>query len=317
MNEQEAITLLRNAVRLRGMPWSTEKSYVRVVVQFIRFLRTVPTGASSEIKIERFLTQRALQDISANTQNVEFNAILFFYRRCLKVELKGIHALRAKRGERVRSAPSENEVKQLLATVQDASGYPTRLIVHLLYGCGFRVTEPLNLRIRDVDLDNSRFVVRAAKGNKDRVVAIPCSLTGQIRAQMDAARVTWQRDVAAGVPVQLPNRVDQKYPAARFSWRWAWLFPMDHPCQHPRTKSVVRWRMLECNVQRCVQRACRSLGLDIKPHELRHGYATHSLNHGTNPRAIQQAMGHKSLETTMGYLHAEALSVPSPLEVLQ
>ena len=52
------------------------------------------------------------------------------------------------------------------------------------------------------------------------------------------------------------------------------------------------------------------------PHELRHAYATHCLDRGTNPRAIQEAMGHKSLETTMGYLHAEALSVCSPLNVL-
>jgi len=41
-----------------------------------------------------------------------------------------------------------------------------------------------------------------------------------------------------------------------------------------------------------------------------------ALERGTNPRAIQQAMGHKSLETTMGYLHAESLSVSSPLEIL-
>jgi site-specific recombinase XerD len=47
----------------------------------------------------------------------------------------------------------------------------------------------------------------------------------------------------------------------------------------------------------------------------RHAYATHCLNGGQNPRAIQQAMGHKCLETTMGYLHAEALSVRSPLEL--
>jgi len=54
----------------------------------------------------------------------------------------------------------------------------------------------------------------------------------------------------------------------------------------------------------------------VLPHELRHGYATHALGFGANPRAIQEAMGHKSLETTMKYLHAESLSVPSPLEKL-
>ena len=76
----------------------------------------------------------------------------------------------------------------------------------------------------------------------------------------------------------------------------------------------MRWHQLESTIQRAVKTAARKLGVDILPHELRHGYATHTLNAGQNPRAIQQAMGHKSLETTMGYLHAEALSVVSPLE---
>ena len=74
--------------------------------------------------------------------------------------------------------------------------------------------------------------------------------------------------------------------------------------------------MHEANVQRAVRNARRKLGISVLPHELRHGYATHCLERGTNPRAIQQVMGHKSLETTMGYLHAESLSVCSPLESL-
>ena len=72
--------------------------------------------------------------------------------------------------------------------------------------------------------------------------------------------------------------------------------------------------MHEANVQRAIKEARRQLGIMVLPHELRHAYATHCLERGTNPRAIQQAMGHKSLETTMGYLHAEAMSVSSPLD---
>ena len=75
--------------------------------------------------------------------------------------------------------------------------------------------------------------------------------------------------------------------------------------------------MHEANVQHAVKQARRQLGISVLPHELRHGYATHCLERGTNPRAIQQAMGHKSLETTMGYLHAESLSVRSPLDILE
>jgi site-specific recombinase XerD len=75
-----------------------------------------------------------------------------------------------------------------------------------------------------------------------------------------------------------------------------------------------RYRMHESNVQKAVKEARRKLGISVLPHELRHGYATHSMNNGVSPRAIQLAMGHNSLETTMGYLHAESLSVQSPLE---
>jgi integrase/recombinase XerD len=104
----------------------------------------------------------------------------------------------------------------------------------------------------------------------------------------------------------------RKYPASRFARKWAWVFPQHTPCRHPRTGETVRFRLHEANVQLAIRTGS---GGEIKPHELRHAYATHSLNRGVNPRAIQQAMGHASLETTMGYLHAEALSVPSPLEV--
>jgi len=74
--------------------------------------------------------------------------------------------------------------------------------------------------------------------------------------------------------------------------------------------------MHEANVQRAIKQARRKLGIMVLPHELRHGYATHCLEAGANPRAIQAAMGHKSMDTTMGYLHAESLSVPSPLETV-
>jgi len=147
-------------------------------------------------------------------------------------------------------------------------------------------------------------------------VPLPCSLTREIAAQIQVAKITWQRDVAAGVPIKLPSRMETKYPRAQASWQWAWLFPLNHPCRDPRSARLVRWHQLESTVQRAVRSACRRLGIEILPHELRHAYATHCLNAGQNPRAIQQAMGHKSLDTTMGYLHAEALSVRSPLEVL-
>lgn len=314
MNQKQAEQKLREVVRRKHFSLSTEDSYAHWLRRFCLYVEKLPRALASERKLEMFLTTLAKDDVSASTQNQAFNALLFFYQECLGQKLSGIESLRAKRGVFVRRAPSVDEVKRLLADIRDESAYPVRLVIKILYGCGLRITEPLSLRIRDVDLANSRFIIRQAKGRKDRVVSIPCNVIREIQAQMESARITWQKDAAAQVPIKLPGQLDRKYPYAQFSWQWEWLFPQVAPCCDPRTGRVVRWHMLESCVQRAVKNSCRRLGLEVKPHELRHAYATHCLNGGQNPRAIQEAMGHKSLETTMGYLHAEVLGVKSPLE---
>ncbi len=314
MKPEEADAKFRDYMRLRHLALSTEQSYRAWLARFMRFLAANPMpGTASEAKVEAFLSGLARQDVSASTQNQAFNALVMFYREVVRQPLARVDALRANKPVRLREAPSVEETRALLAAVRDVHGYPTRLLTHLIYGCGLRVTEPCNLRVKDVDLRGQRLLVRAAKGDKDRVVALPCSLYAGLRDQLEAARVTWKRDAAAGIPLQLPGLLAKKYPQSRFAWKWAWVFPQHTPCKHPRTGETVRYRLHEANVQLAIRTAT---GGDIKPHELRHAYATHSLNRGINPRAIQQAMGHVSLETTMGYLHAEALSVPSPLEGL-
>lgn len=314
MRPEEADAKLRDYMRLRHLALSTEQSYLAWLARFMRFLAANPMpDTASEAKVEAFLSGLARQGVSASTQNQAFNALVMFYREVVRQPLARVDALRANKPVRLREAPSVEETRALLAAVKDVHGYPTRLLTHLIYGCGLRVTEPCNLRVKDVDLRGQRLLVRAAKGDKDRVVSLPCSLYAGLRDQLEVARVTWKRDVAAGVPLQLPGLLAKKYPQSRFAWKWAWVFPQHTPCKHPRTGATVRYRLHEANVQLAIRAAT---GGDIKPHELRHAYATHSLNRGINPRAIQQAMGHVSLETTMGYLHAEALSVPSPLETL-
>jgi integrase len=261
------------------------------------------------------LTDLALsRDVAASTQNQAFNAIAFFYKDVLGNPLHDVDALRATRPVHLRHAPTISETRALLQAVPDLAGYPTNLITRLLYGCGLRVTEPLNVRIKDLNLESAILFVLGAKGGKDRVVSLPRLLMAELAQQVEFARAVWRRDKQNGIPVEIPHQLARKYPEYQFAWPWAWLFPSHHPCRHPRTGQVVRYRMHEVHVQRAIKAARRQLGIMVLPHELRHAYATHCLERGTNPRAIQQVMGHKSLETTMGYLHAESLSVRSPLE---
>ena len=314
MTTNQAVEKMREVIRRKHLANATEHAYCGWLVRFARFVQEQcqPDWSPAQ-KMEAFLTQLAKQDVSASTQNGAFNAILFFYREVMRQEIGKVDSLRAKKPAHLRFAPERAEVMKLIAALKDEGDYPTSLIVKLIYGCGLRVSEPLNLRVKDVLLSESKLVIRGAKGGKDRFVSIPCSLVNDLRAQLEFAKSVAERDRLAKLPVKLPGLLEVKYPHWQFSPKWAFLFPAHRPCEF-RGK-VVRWRIHEANIQRAVRHAARPLGLDITPHHLRHAYATHCLNGGQNPRAIQQAMGHSNLETTMGYLHAEAMSVRSPLEL--
>jgi integrase len=315
MKSEIAIQAMRDVIRRKHLSLSTEENYLQWLARFMRFVSECYRDGKPEQKMEAFLTQLARQDVSASTQNQAFCAILFFYKEVLKQEIGKVDSLRAKKPVHLRFAPEAAEVRKLIASLQDVGGYPTSLIVKLIYGCGLRVSEPLNLRVKDVLLDDSKLVICGAKGGKDRFVSIPCSLAVELKAQLAFAKAVQAQDRANLIPVALPGLLAKKYPHWQFSPKWGWLFPARTTCLHPREGYSVRWRCHEANIQRAVRAAARPLGLDITPHHLRHAYATHCLNGGQNPRAIQQAMGHSNLETTMGYLHAEAMSVRSPLEV--
>ncbi len=126
-----------------------EKSDVRCARQYARFVQCSHPKPllTTEAKIEAFLTSLALKGVSASTQNQAFNALLFLYRYALKQELGNINALRTMRPATLRYCPDRYETLKLLVHVEDLYGYPTRLLGHLLYACGLRVFEPLNLRM--------------------------------------------------------------------------------------------------------------------------------------------------------------------------
>jgi site-specific recombinase XerD len=316
MQIHDAILLVSETCNRQHLSVNTEKAYTHWVRRFGLFLKGGQfRSASPERKMEAFPTKLAGEGVSASTQNQAFNALLFFYREGLKLELGPVDALRAKRSATLRECPNRQDVDRLLAAVNDLHGYPTRLIVHLLYACGLRVTEPLNLRIKDLDLSQSRLHIRQAKGDKDRVVPFPACLGPALERQLALAKALAAQDRDRGIPVPLPGLLAKKYPGAPLSERWAWLFPARSTCQDPRTGEQVRWRCHEANVQRAVKQAVRACHLDgLTAHCLRHAYATHSLQNGAFVRDVQVVLGHTSLETTMGYLHPEISRVASPLQ---
>jgi len=207
----QAIRSIRELCALRHLSLNTEKSYVHWLGRYAAFLKDPKfRSLPSERKMEAFLTHLALSGVSASTQNQAFNAILCFYREVLKQELGSVNSLRAKRPASIRQSPTREEVNQLLSVVSDLYGYPTRLIVHLLYACGLRVSEPLNLRIKDLDLKQGRLYIHQTKGNKGRVVLFPRCLAKALGQQLLKAKSVATMDRAKGIPVPLPGLLAKK-----------------------------------------------------------------------------------------------------------
>jgi len=317
--KRETLAQCVDLIRFRHYALGTEKDYCLVIGSYIDWLvkhgRDLP---DSRARVEAYLTAMAHRGCAASTQNKAFNALLFLYEQVRKEKLPEIQALRAKQSRHKRTALSREQTLALLNEVKDVGGYPVRLVAWMLYGCGLRVTEPLNLRIKDIDTAAWRLTLRGCKGGKDRTVILPEILRPALARQIEFARAVWKKDRETDLPVEVPGLLARKYPKAPHAWQWFWLFPAHAPCQHPRTNETVRWRMHEVNVQRGVKKAAEKLGLDglATPHVLRHCCATHILDAGGNVRDVQSLLGHASLETTMIYVHGDGERVRSPLDAL-
>jgi integrase len=317
----DVISLVRSKIRMMHLAFSTEDIYCGWIARYYDFCRGIPNGLAPEKKAEAFLTDLAVRRrLAARTQNQAFSALLYLYKDVLGKPLANVDALRAKRPHFERTSPSRDQVRRFRDAVVDTETTPAKLLVDLLYGCGLRVSEPLEFRIKDVlwsEGPNGQLLLRGAKGGKDRRVPIPRSCVGPLKMQMERARALWDWDRAhaPNVGVTLPFALERKYPKAPFLWQWFWVFPAQRRCVDPRSGVEVRFHILVDCIERSVRRAAAKVELEglITPHVLRHAYATHSRE---SIDSLRQLLGHSSLETTATYLHPVVDRAGNPLDDL-
>ena len=231
------------------------------------------------------------------------SALLFLYRRVLKVELTSLDDLvRARKPTHLPVVMTREEVWAVLGQL----GGEMALIAGLLYGCGLRLSECLGLRVQDIDFAANQVVVRDGKGEQDRVTMLPRKFVEPLRMQLERVRQIHARDLAEGWGrVFLPYALDRKYPNAAADWRWQFVFPQERRWADPATGHQGRHHVDETIVQRAVRDAVSRAGIQKRAscHTFRHSFATHVLEDGYDIRTVQELLGHKSVKTTMIYTH--------------
>ena len=130
---------------------------------------------------------------------------------------------------------SRDEVAAVLGGLQGVH----RVLARLLYGTGMRISEGLQLRVKDVDIAHRALVVREGKGGKDRVVMLPDALVAELRDQLGAARQLWAADVEAGrAGVAMPSDA----PGAQVPTGWRKLDLVLGVYARPAFDRSAQWR---------------------------------------------------------------------------
>jgi integron integrase len=311
---------VRERVRYMHYSYRTEKAYVFWIRDFIRQRGMRHPRTMGVHEVEAYLTHLANERrVAISTHRQALAALLFLYKHVLNIDMPWLRDIgRPKVPVRLPVVLSRAEVAAMLHYIDPEF----RLIGNLLYGAGLRLLECLRLRIKDVDFSRKVLMIRAAKGNKDRVVMLPESCFGALRDQVESARAAWAADRAADKPgVSLPYALARKYPRAEFSFPWYWVFPSSGFSEDPQTAVVYRHHQYEQTVGRALARARDAAGIDkkITAHTLRHSFATHLLDSGVDIRRVQELLGHVDVSTTMIYTHvlnSSAAGLRSPLDGL-
>lgn len=204
---------VRTVCRRRHFSPRTEEAYVHWIRRFIFFHQKRHPDLMGAHEVELFLNYLARdRQVSASTQTIALNAIVFLYNDVLEKPLGLMTGLkRVQRQHRVPVVLTADEVK---ATFEVMSG-TCQLMAQLLYGAGLRVSECIGLRVKDIDFGMKTLTVRDGKGGKDRTTLLPTQLIERLQKHLVMVAQLHSADVAKGGGyAAMPNALYRKYPAA-------------------------------------------------------------------------------------------------------
>lgn len=274
----------------RGLSDNTRESYLFDIAKFLDFLKR-------ENQMLRSVTDQSLQafvadlhdlGIAPRSQARIISGLKSFFKY-LKAEnyIDEDPTLNLESPQTGRHLPEVLTVEQIDMLIDEIDkstpeGRRNNAIIEVMYGCGLRVSELVNLEINKLYFDDG-YIVVTGKGSKERIVPISDVAIELVNEYMTERA---QLDVIAGEEnVLFLNRRG-----------------------HRLTRQMIFT---------IIKRLARQAGIkkEISPHTLRHSFATHLLEGGANLRAIQQMLGHESIATTEIYLHLDTSNLRR--EILQ
>ena len=248
---------------------STIITYMDALKAFLKFYNDKAVDTITNEDVIKFNNEFILKHkLSTSYQNQVVNAIKLFFKTIENrvIDIDQIH--RPKREKLLPNVLSKEEIKQILNA---HSNLKHKAMLSLIYSCGLRRSELLNLKIADIDSKRNLIIIRQAKGKKDRIAPLSAKIVELLRSYFTACK---------------PK---------------VWLFEgQDKQTRYDESSlaSVLKQALEKAKITK-----------PVTLHWLRHSYATHLLENGTDLRYIQEILGHSRSTTTEIYTHVSNKSI--------
>ncbi len=279
VHNREHINTFRLWMQHKRYSQSSINTYCGAILQFLTFCAPRQAEQLSNEDMVRFINEYLIANgLSFSYQNQIVNAAKLFFKEIVKSPVEINKLERSRREHKLPNVLSKEEVAAILEALPNMKH---RCMLSLIYACGLRRSELLNLKHGNVDSRRGMLTIRNAKGRKDRLIPISKKVIEMLRSYYKAYR-----------------------PAV-------WLF-------EGQTKGTPYSAE---SLSKVLKNALKQAGIkkNASLHWLRHSYATHMLESGVDLRFIQELLGHKSSKTTEIYTHVSMKSlqnIKSPFDDL-
>lgn len=283
-------------MQLRGLAPKTQKAYLGAVSKLGKFYQKSPDLLSSE-EVRAYLLHVVREvKMPANSFRPCLAGIRFLFEKTLEKKWDILDLARPRPQKKLPTVLTIGEVHAILSEVKSPAH---RMCLRLIYSCGLRVSEGVNMKVTDIDGKQKCLLVRGGKGGKERRVPVPETALEELRDHYRAVHLKRPPDFdyltqSLGSSHSMPSE---------------WLFP----------GQAYRRPIDATSIQIAFRKAWKSSGVS-KPatvHTLRHSYATHLLEAGVDLRVIQELLGHSDVRTTTIYTHLTDVITAQARDVIQ
>ena len=277
LNEKKLLNNFYLYLKGKRYSKSTLQAYTFFIADFINFHTKKPleelTNRDVELFIEKVFVER---NYSISSQRQFISALKLFIIFQPQTKISDLILERPKKSRKLPNVISQEEV---LAIIKSTQNLKHKAIIALIYSCGIRISELINLKLNDFHVERKQLIIKNGKGRKDRYVSLADSF----------------------LPL-LSNYYHSYKPKIYFvEGQKGGKYTADS------VRQFLRKSCLKANIKK-----------PVTPHTLRHSYATHLLENGVDIRYIQSLLGHAKPETTMIYTHVkrkDLMKIQNPLDV--